>query len=137
MFGIILISHGGFAQGILEAAQMIFGDATEQVFALGLQPDEHSETFCARLEQTIQQADTGNGVVILADLLGGTPCNQAANFASDSVQILTGVNLVMLLEILGARDETPFSPVGALEAAHSGIADYNSLLYASEDEDIL
>ncbi len=85
-----------------------------------------------------QTVEYGDGVIILADLLGGTPCNKAAPFAGDQVRIVTGMHLVMLLDILGSREAgEPFDMTRALEAAHSGIADYNALLEEEERDEIL
>lgn len=138
MFGIVLISHGRLAEGMLSAAEMVFGDASRQVAALGLGKDENPEEFGKRIGEAIKKADTGEGVVVLADLLGGTPCNQAAPYAGDRVHILAGLSLVMLLEILGTRESgCPFDLASAIEAAHSGIADYNALLEKEEDGEIL
>lgn len=138
MFGIVLISHGGLATGMLEAAGMVFGDASNQVVALGLGKEENPDDFGTRIGEAIKQVDTGEGVVILADLLGGTPCNKAAPYAGENVRIIAGVNLVMLLDILGSREAgEAFKIETALEAAHSGIADYNALLEEEENDEIL
>lgn len=138
MIGIVLISHGGFAQGLLEAATMIFGSAAEQTQALGLLRQEDPASFSTRLGTAIREVDTGDGVLVLADLLGGTPCNQAARYASDRVQILTGVNLGMLLEILGMRGAAGALDLGEiLMAGRAGINDYNALLTKDEEDEIL
>ena len=75
MIGIVLISHGAFAQGLLNAASMLYG--SEQCSALGLEPADSPEEFQERLEKAVNEADMGDGVFILADLYGGTPCNRA------------------------------------------------------------
>jgi len=138
MFGIVLISHGRLAEGLLEAADMVFGDASQQVVALCLGKEENPQDFERRIYTAIHELDTGDGVVVLADLLGGTPCNKAATYASEKVRIVTGMNLVMFLDLLGAREAgEPFTAERVLEAAHSGIADYNALLDAEEDESVL
>lgn len=138
MIGIVLISHGSFAQGLLEAATMIFGSAAEKTLALGLAPQEDAKEFGTRVGAAVQEVDTGEGVLVLADLLGGTPCNQAAHYASDRVRILTGINLGMFLEILGMRgaaDTLDLEEV--LAAGRAGITDYNALLTKEQDDEIL
>ena len=138
MFGIVLISHGRLAEGMLSAAEMVFGNASRQLAALGLGREENPEEFGRRIGEAIKEVDTGDGVVVLADLLGGTPCNQAAPYASDRVHIVAGLSLAMLLEILGMREgDCPFDVADAIAAAHSGIADYNALLNKEEDSEIL
>lgn len=140
MIGIIIVSHGNFAEGMVSAAKMIYGDAAKQVVAIGLKMEESSEDFQIKIEEAIKSVDTGEGVVILADLLGGTPCNKAAAFASDKVQIVTGVNLGMLLELLGIRQSASAGKIAVeslLDVAKNGMVDYNTLLKEDDTDEIV
>lgn len=106
MFKVLLISHGNLAQEILNTSKMIAGEQ-EGVIALGLKPDEGNEEFGNRVYKACSEIYSDDGILILADLYGGTPCNVATLRVLNSfknIEILTGVNLGMLLEALSNRN---------------------------------
>ena len=76
MVGIIIASHGDFANGILQSAQMIFGEQ-ENVKACTLMPDEGPEIIKNKMLDAIKSFDDQNEVLFLVDLWPGTPFNQA------------------------------------------------------------
>ena len=78
MIGIVLISHDDFCVGMLHAAEMICGDLGGQIVTVGLAKDAPVETFDEALRRAVKTVDTGDGIVILADLAGGTPFNRGA-----------------------------------------------------------
>lgn len=105
MVGIILASHGEFANGILQSGSMIFGDQAD-VKAVTLQPSEGPDDLRAKMEQAIASFDNSDEVLFLVDLWGGTPFNQAnglLNGHEDKWAILTGLNLPMLIEAYASR----------------------------------
>lgn len=73
MIGIVLISHDDFCVGMLHAAEMICGDLGGQIVTVGLAKDAPVETLDEALRRAVKTVDTGDGIVILADLAGGTP----------------------------------------------------------------
>lgn len=93
MIGIVLISHDDFCVGMLHAAEMICGDLGGQIVTVGLAKDAPVETLDEALRRAVKTVDTGDGIVILADLAGGTPFNRAAPLAGTSVRLFGGVNL--------------------------------------------
>ena len=105
MVGIILASHGEFANGIMQSGKMIFGEQ-ENVKAVTLMPSEGPEDLRAKMKDAIASFDNQDEVLILVDLWGGTPFNQA-NFLfeehKDKWAIVAGMNLPMLIEAYGAR----------------------------------
>ncbi|MBQ3422185.1 MAG: PTS sugar transporter subunit IIB [Romboutsia sp.] len=105
MVGIILASHGEFAKGILQSGSMIFGEQ-EDVVAVTLMPSEGPDDIRSKMENAIATFSNQDEVLILADLWGGTPFNQANSlFEShkDKWAIVSGLNLPMLIEAYGAR----------------------------------
>ncbi|WP_286006739.1 PTS sugar transporter subunit IIB [Ligilactobacillus aviarius] len=105
MVGIILASHGGFAEGIYQSGEMIFGKQ-ENVKACILKPSEGPNDIRKKMEDAIASFDDPEQVLFLIDLWSGTPFNQASNlFAEhkDTWAIVTGLNLPMLIEAYGAR----------------------------------
>ena len=127
MVGIVVISHGDMAKGMLNSASMFFGEQ-EQLTSVGLYPADSPEDFDAKLTDAIAEVDKGEGVIILADLCGGTPCNRSAYTCSSTVKVVAGMNLPLLMEILGARMFGEVDVDTIIQTAKDGIVNYNTLL---------
>jgi PTS system mannose-specific IIA component len=101
MIGVVVVTHGQLATELVNATEMIVGDLPRfAAVAIGW----HEDTGDAREEivQAIQRVDQGRGVLILTDMFGGTPSNLAMTFlAQDKVEVITGVNLPMLIKLAG------------------------------------
>lgn len=104
MIGIVLISHGKMADGMLDSCKLFFGEEIPQILSVCLLPENSPEDFDKKIELAISKVDSGYGVLILCDLLGGTPCNRCAYILNDRIQVIAGVNLSILLEFLATRD---------------------------------
>lgn len=105
MVGIILASHGGFAEGIFQSGSMIFGEQ-ENVKAVTLMPNEGPDDVKAKMKEAIASFDDQEEVLFLVDLWGGTPFNQANSLFEeykDKWAIVTGLNLPMLIEAYASR----------------------------------
>ena len=130
MVGIILISHGDLAKGIVSSASMLVPQL-ENVTSLTLWPDDNPDDFQQKVEAAVKAADTGDGVFILADMLGGTPCNRAMYFLGDKVRIMTGLSLPMLYSLINIREETSDLAVLARDVmaeAKDAMVDVNELM---------
>lgn len=105
MVGIILASHGEFANGILQSGAMIFGDQAN-VKAITLAPSDGPESLKAKMEEAISTFENQDEVLFLVDLWGGTPFNQSNMLIEgheDKWAIVTGLNLPMLIEAYASR----------------------------------
>lgn len=105
MVGIILASHGQFAEGIKQSGQMIFGEQKD-VAAITLMPSEGPEDLKKKIESAIATFENQEQVLFLVDLWGGTPFNQSNGLLSghkDTWAIVTGLNLPMLIEAYASR----------------------------------
>ncbi len=105
MVGIIIASHGEFANGLLQSGEMIFG-AQENVKAVTLMPSEGPEDVKAKMKEAIASFDNQEEVLFLVDLWGGTPFNQANSLFEDHQDkwaIVAGMNLPMLIEAFASR----------------------------------
>lgn len=118
------------AEGVLSSASMLVPQL-EQVDFLALWPQDNPDDFQAKLGMKIGELDTGDGVFLLADLLGGTPSNRAMYFVGDRVRVLTGLSLPMLCSLLfmreGATDLEALADEVMAET-QTGTVDVNKLL---------
>ncbi|MDB4895776.1 MAG: system mannose/fructose-specific component [Firmicutes bacterium] len=116
MIGLVLISHGPLAGGFRDAAEMIMG-TQEALAVLGLEPAQDMDRFQADLTAAVGSVDRGSGVLILADLFGGSPANTSAYLLGPSVEVVCGLSLPMLLEVLGFREQGTLTDLALLAVA--------------------
>jgi N-acetylgalactosamine PTS system EIIA component len=105
MIGIVVTTHGPLAEGLVESLRFFSGDM-EYITSVVLNDEDNPESFKKRLEEAVQSVDQNLGIVILTDILGGTPFNQSMMLALNrsDVKVITGVNLMMLIEAVLSRD---------------------------------
>lgn len=103
--GVIVAAHAPLGEALVSAARGILGASLDGVHALELGADtSHGEAF-ERVSQTIARANEGRGVLVLADLFGGSAANLAlAQLGANEVEVVTGANLAMLLDAVTHRD---------------------------------
>ncbi|WNZ88071.1 PTS sugar transporter subunit IIB [Streptococcus iniae] len=99
--GIIIASHGKFAEGIHQSGSMIFGEQ-EKVQVVTFMPNEGPDDLYAHFNNAIAQFDADDEVLVLADLWSGSPFNQASRVMGENpdrkMAIITGLNLPMLIQ---------------------------------------
>jgi mannose PTS system EIIA component len=99
MIGKLILTHGGLARELLQAANVIAGRLVG-FEALSLDWSEGFDEARAKVSMALERLDEGQGVLILTDMYGGTPCNIAMTFFKEGcVEVLTGVNLPMVLRL--------------------------------------
>ena len=129
MKGILLISHGGMAAGTLDSIKVFFGDQIEKIDILSLAHEDSPEYFLEQLNEKVAMLDDGDGVIVFADLLGGTPANVTVRIMeTDKVDLISGMNLGMVMECLGARMSGEINIDGITEAGKQNIQHINKLL---------
>ena len=95
--GVLVVTHGRLAAELVEAAKVIVGGAGHlQALSIGWNDDVDAARDHVR--QAIAAADGGKGVLVLTDMFGGTPTNLALSFLTGNVEIVTGVNLPMVVK---------------------------------------
>ncbi|VGT61248.1 PTS sugar transporter subunit IIB [Streptococcus pyogenes] len=104
--GIIIASHGKFAEGIHQSGSMIFGEQ-EKVQVVTFMPNEGPDDLYGHFNNAIQQFDADDEILVLADLWSGSPFNQASRVAGENpdrkMAIITGLNLPMLIQAYTER----------------------------------
>jgi PTS system mannose-specific IIA component len=114
VIGVVIVTHGSLASELVRVMETIVGPQ-EQVRAVPLSPGEDVDVIRARIGEAVQGVDAGQGTLVLTDMFGGTPCNQSLPFlAQGKVEILTGVNVPMLLKIASGRMEGDTQTVAEL-----------------------
>ena len=106
MIHLIVACHGRFAEELVNSAAMVFGEA-EGVHAVTFMPGEGPEDLIRKYEAIMAEAGISDDVLFLVDLFGGSPYNAAIRVAAPTARadVLSGVNLPMLLELLDSRDD--------------------------------
>jgi len=123
MIGIVVVSHAGLADALIEAAELIIGPL-EAVAAVCIDRGMDIDAAKNNVQQAVASVGKdGTGVLILTDLFGGTPTNLSAEFLQPgAVEILTGVNLPMLIKGAGARSQHDLDGLTSLLKEYGGHA---------------
>lgn len=105
MIGVLIVTHGNLGHELIRAAEMIKGEV-RGVIPISLDAKTGMEDIKKELTSAIKKADLGDGVLIMTDLFGGTPSNISLSFLKEKqVEVVTGVNLPMLLKISDIQKE--------------------------------
>jgi len=119
MVGVVLAAHGEVAPALLKAAEAIVGPM-EGVKAISLGSGASPDGMKSLVSDSIREVNQGDGVLLLCDMFGGTPSNVCLSTQCGiAVEVVTGVNLPMLLKLSTARKTAP-----SLEEAAAQIASY-------------
>lgn len=105
MKGIVLLSHGDMAKGMLQSSSIFFGTNLPQVVALDYQMTDDSDELEQKIADAIKKVDDGQGVIILTDLFAGTPAHKTTKYVKEGkVDVVCGMNLPLFLELLANRE---------------------------------
>ena len=119
MIGIVIVTHGRLAAELLSAVQHIVGRQTH-VKTVCIDPHDDIDERRNEIAAAIKAVDLGDGVVIVTDMFGGTPCNLAlTHLKKGSVEVLAGANLPSLIKLISVRINMPLEKA-VREAIESG-----------------
>lgn len=130
MIGVVLCGHGRLAPALLEAAELILGEQ-EHVATATLLPEDSLESLAPQIARACASFATADGVLVLIDLYGGTPFNATAiQLRRPDREVVTGMNLPMVIEVLSSRDGMRLTALAVLaaEAGGQGIRNGRSAL---------
>lgn len=120
MVGLVVASHGRLAEELVSTAEQIVGKLPA-VATCNIEPGTPVEELRAKMKQAVARVDDGEGVIILADLFGGTPCKESLMMCQRmNLEVLAGVNLPMLLKANSLRSEQLSLPEMANQLASYG-----------------
>jgi PTS system mannose-specific IIA component len=118
MVGLVVTTHGQLAEALLRTAEGIVG-SLERSEAVSVAADVSMDDARARLGEAVKRVDSGDGVLVLTDMFGGTPSNLALTFLDEKLEVVTGVNLPMILKVASARaGSLPLHAAAELVAGH-------------------
>jgi PTS system mannose-specific IIA component len=104
MIGIVIVTHCNLGQELIRSAEFITGKF-RQARAVSLNPEDQEGALRGKIAEAIEKVDTGGGVILLTDMFGGTPSNICLSFLTDGkVEVVTGVNLPMLIGLISKRE---------------------------------
>lgn len=113
MIGLVLVTHAGLATALKISAEMIVGKI-ENCCIVEVAPDDKVDDIMARVIVAVETVQS-EGAIIMTDLFGGTPSNMAMSFLKEGiVEVLTGVNLPMLIEFCSRRERMTVSEIAPL-----------------------
>jgi PTS system mannose-specific IIA component len=130
MVGLLIVTHCDLCKELLSAAEFIVGKV-DGADTVAITETSGSENIRKKIEAKVKALNTGDGVIILTDMFGGTPSNLSLSFLRENeVEVLTGVNLPMIIAITQNRSALKLTVLAekALEAGKGGISLASKLL---------
>jgi mannose PTS system EIIA component len=119
MIGMVLVTHGHLATEFRAALEHVVGPQ-KQLISISIGPEDDMERRRSDILEAIHKADSGDGVVLLTDMFGGTPSNLAISVMNGGkVEVLAGVNLPMLIKLASVRDSATLEQA-VLQAQDAG-----------------
>ena len=130
MIGMVLVTHGRLAQEFVAALEHVVGPQ-QAIRSICIGPDDDMEQRRQDILESVRAVDSGEGVVVLTDMFGGTPSNLAISIMGHTkAEVLAGINLPMLIKLASVRGTEPLAKavVQAGEAGRRYINVASSLL---------
>ena len=125
MIGLVLVTHGDLAREFVVAMEHVVG-AQELIEAICIGPEDDMEERRAEIVEAVAKVEKGKGVIVLTDLLGGTPSNLSISLMQpNKVEVIAGMNLPMLIRLASARQS--MSVTEAVAAARDAGKKYISV----------
>ena len=113
MIGVVLTSHCNLAEEMLTTAELIVGPL-KACRVVSMDPHQAVDILVGQLKEAVRAVDQGEGVLILTDLFGGTPANISLSLLGPKVEVVCGMNLPMLIKLIGCREEQGLAEAAAL-----------------------
>ena len=118
MIGIIIVTHGQMGSALIDTAQFVLGNRPENLVSISIDLNENADMLRSKISKGIESVDNNMGILILTDMFGGTPSNLSYSFLEEGkVEVISGVNLPILIKAINTRNETDLGKFAAtLEA---------------------
>jgi PTS system mannose-specific IIA component len=110
MIGIVIATHSQLGDALIDTAEFIIGKRPETTVSVSMNLHENVDKLREKMVKGIKMVDQNAGVLILTDMFGGTPSNLSYSFLEEGrVEVISGVNLPMLIKALDSREKTELS----------------------------
>lgn len=118
MIGIVIATHSQLGDAFIDTAEFILGNRPETTVSVSINLNENVDKLRQKIVEGIKKVDQQEGVLILTDMFGGTPSNLSYSFLEEGrVEVISGVNLPMLIKAVEAREKKQLSELAVdLEA---------------------
>ena len=122
MIGLVIVAHGSLARSLLEATEHVVGPL-ENAHAVAIEANDDLHARQAEINRLVEESDSGEGVVLITDMFGGTPSNLAFGaITGPGVEVICGANLPLLVKLAKMRERPLDQAVrAALDAGHKYI----------------
>jgi PTS system mannose-specific IIA component len=108
MIGILIVTHSRLGEALIEAAELIVGSRPEAAAAVSIDLTQNVDRLRQKIADGLRQIRANEGTLILTDMFGGTPSNLSYSFLEEGrVEVISGVNLPMVIKALNARGKKP------------------------------
>ncbi|MCB5185565.1 PTS fructose transporter subunit IIA [Methylobacillus gramineus] len=127
MIGILIIAHGTLGESLIHCASHVMGSRPQLLRQLGVGTHDDPSALLPQAQQMIRELDEGQGVLILSDIYGATPCNLVSKLLIPGhVEGVAGVNLPMLVRALTYRNANIMTLVDkAISGGRDGVVHFS------------
>ena len=134
---IVVCTHGHASEEIIKTAEMIMGEQ-DNVGFVNFVPGENTDDLVGKFKESLDQLDISKGALVMVDLFGGSPFNAISQLAlaDDNIEVITGVNIPMVLETLVLRASQDIKSLAetAKNAGINGVTVLNKTIEDSNDD---
>ena len=109
MIGIVVVTHSGLGEALIEAAECVLDGPLEAATAVSVDLKHSAQTLRGKIGAGIKAVDQGDGIIILTDMFGGTPSMSLSFLEEGQIDVLTGVNLPVLIRAAKMRKQSNLS----------------------------
>ncbi|MEH0022047.1 MAG: PTS fructose transporter subunit IIA [Desulfobacter sp.] len=119
MTGILIVTHAQLGSTLIDTLEFILGKPQERLISISIDIKEDPDGLRKKIQKGIKDVRSDNGVLILTDMFGGTPSNLSYSFLEEGqVEVLSGVNLPILMKAVASRDKMPMEELTASLVEH-------------------
>jgi len=136
MTGILLVTHAGLGQSLIETLEFIMDMTYENIGAISIDIKKNPETLLKKIKKEIKKVRDDQGVIIFTDMFGGTPSNMSYSFLEeDKVEVLSGVNLPILMKAMEIKETTSLKETAQIlvEYGRRSISQASAILKGEEN----
>lgn len=128
MIGILIIAHGELGKSLMECAQHVIGNTPKQLAYLVVDSHDNPSELLPQAHALVAELNTGEGVLVLSDMYGATPCNIVTKLlVPNVVEGVAGVNMPMIVRTMTYRHESLLALVEkAVSGGREGVVHFNS-----------